>query len=298
MKKNLFTIVVCFLPMISNAFNAIVDGMYYDLNSEKREATVISGIDYTTYMGRVVIPSSIEYEGVKYEVTAIGFNAFGSSVGLSEITIPESVISIGASAFGNARGLSKIIYLGSLESWCKISFGDDRSNGLFWSAFHASSDNYIFNCAGEEINGILSIPETVKSINSYSFCYLNVKQINLYNVENIGRAAFSGCKYLTDVYCYSKIVPKYDNYIFTDNMILTATLHVPAESIEIYKSDNIWGRFGSIVPIDDTGISIIKDNDEKIMNIYSTNGKLLNSVQKGVNIIRIKDGKTKKVMMK
>jgi hypothetical protein len=54
------------------------------------------GIGYT---GEVTIPASFEYEGIIYNVTSIGNEAFQSDLGLTSITIPNSVTSIGNSAF-------------------------------------------------------------------------------------------------------------------------------------------------------------------------------------------------------
>lgn len=288
-------IIFALIPLMSNAFYAIVDGIYYDLDSEKKEATVISGIDYTTYMGNIVIPSSIEHEGIEYSVTAIGSSAFDDSFGLTKITIPESVTKIGLSAFGNTVNLNRVTYLGSMESWCKISFAGDRSNGFLWLSLE---NNPLFCCGGEEIKDILNIPETVKTINPYSFCYLYVKQINLYDVEIIGKWAFMDCKKLKDVYCYSPFVPQCDNTAFNNKIIMTATLHVPEESLELYKSDSSWKNFGSIVPIDNTNIYNIERNEVKAIGIYSVEGRLINSEKKGINIIRMSDGTIKKVIIK
>lgn len=297
MRKYIF-IIFTLIPLMSNAFYAIVDGIYYDLDSEKKEATVISGIDYTTYMGNIVIPSSIEYEGVEYIVTTIGSSAFGDSFGLIKITIPESVTKIGSSAFGNTVDLNQVNYLGSMESWCKISFDGTRSNGFLWLSLQNAWDNPMFCCGGEEIKDVLNIPETVKTINPYSFCYLYVKQINLYNVKKIGRWAFMDCKKLKDVYCYSPFVPQCDNTAFNNKIIMTATLHVPEEALELYKSDSSWRNFGNIVSIDNTNINNIERKEEKAIGIYSVEGRLINSEKKGINIIRMSDGTIKKVIIK
>ena len=62
------------LPSLAHDFE--VDGIYYDkINSSKVEVTY-KGDSYDSYSneynGSVVIPSSVNYEGITYSVTSIG----------------------------------------------------------------------------------------------------------------------------------------------------------------------------------------------------------------------------------
>ena len=80
-----------------------IDGIYYNLDNEKLafegegEAQVTHGEE--KYVGDVVIPSTLNYYGLNYKVTNIGFRAFSLCSNLSSVTIPNSVTSIGATAF-------------------------------------------------------------------------------------------------------------------------------------------------------------------------------------------------------
>ena len=68
-----------------------------------------------------------------------------------------------------------------------------------------------------------------------------------------GDYAFSGCSELTDLYCSAVKAPAgfYDGQqnLFKDSYIEYATLHVPEESIETYKSQEPWSGFDKIVAI-------------------------------------------------
>ena len=89
---------VSFLFVLSlSAVVVEIDGINYELIAKAKQATLKS--ISSGYTGAVVIPESIEYEGVAYAVTSIGKNAFWYCYGLTSVTIPNSVTSIGSRAF-------------------------------------------------------------------------------------------------------------------------------------------------------------------------------------------------------
>lgn len=97
MKKILTIFIFAILPLIASADIIEISGIYYDLINKARTAEVTKNPN--NYSGDVVIPPSVEYLGVTYNVTSIGSNAFAYSSDLNSITIPNGVISIGESAF-------------------------------------------------------------------------------------------------------------------------------------------------------------------------------------------------------
>ena len=69
-------------------------------------------------------------------------------------------------------------------------------------------------------------------------------------VTSIDEYAFYECSSLTDVYCYAENVPSTGSNVFYESPISSATLHVPARSVNSYKSQSPWSRFGRIVAIE------------------------------------------------
>ena len=71
--------------------------IYYELNKNKEEATVISGT--WQYKGTVIIPAKVEYRGNEYSVTTIGKNAFYCCYDLEQVVLGPNVAIIKGGAF-------------------------------------------------------------------------------------------------------------------------------------------------------------------------------------------------------
>ena len=88
------------LPLLVNADAVEINGIYYNLSTNTNTAEVTHHpYDLGYYSGDIVIPETVNYEGISYSVTSIGWEAFFRCSGLTSITIPDGVTSIGNSAF-------------------------------------------------------------------------------------------------------------------------------------------------------------------------------------------------------
>ena len=187
MKKLNFTILFAALLSLSVtrafAYDAEINGIYYDFNSTTKTATVTFGGSYSGY---VKIPSEVNYDNAVYSVTAIGNRAFENCSELTVITIPNSVTSIDFHAFHDCSGLTNVTIPNSVKI---IDIG----------AF-----------AGCKGLTSLTIPNSVKSIGFYAFSNCNsLTNLTIPNsVTYIGGSAFSGCNSLTNL-----IIPNSITYI-------------------------------------------------------------------------------------
>ena len=139
--------------------------------------------------GNLIIPESIEYEGLQYSVRSIDEGAFYNCSGLTSITIPNSVTSIGQSAFRGCSRLTSVNIGNSVTSIGSNAFAGcsnlteinvDENNIAY-----SSIDGVLFNKSQTELilyprgkQGAYTIPNSV---------------------TNIGLGAFSGCSGLTEI---------------------------------------------------------------------------------------------------
>ena len=95
-QRLLLVLLVALLPLLANAYDVKIDGIYYNLVTKANMAEVTYGDD--KYSGDIIIPKTVEHEGVKYDVITIGKDAFQYAQ-LSSITIPNSIKTIGENSF-------------------------------------------------------------------------------------------------------------------------------------------------------------------------------------------------------
>ena len=192
-------------------------------------------------------------------VTSIGVCAFSGHAEITTISIPDNVTSIGLYAFSGCSGLTSI----------------DIPNSVTFIGGSAFSD-----CCS--LSSVI-IPNSVTSIDG---------------------SAFGNCWALSDFYCWANNVPSTSIHAFEMTPCNKATLHVPVGSVDTYKNTSPWSLFGTIVALTDddpkpTGVYSLKvDNNISPEATFSLDGRRLSNPQRGLNIIRMSDGSTKKVMIK
>jgi len=99
MKKQLICILML-MPLMATAFtgNAEIGDLKYNIVTKGKTAEVI-GLAYGKKPTEIVIPETIEYEGVICNVISICDYAFDEKDWISSVTIPKSVKEIGYRAF-------------------------------------------------------------------------------------------------------------------------------------------------------------------------------------------------------
>lgn len=218
------------------------------------------------YLGRNLL---YEYEDVK--------SPFRNQSTLTEVTIGNSVTSIGVSAFEGCSSLTSITIPNSVTS-------------IGWNAF--------YGCSGLTS---VTIPSSVTSIGESAFSGCSgLTSITIPNsVTSIENRAFRDCLGLTTIYSFNPIPPQLGYDVFESSIYDfiyviygQATLYVPNEAVEAYKTASQWSNFSKILGFDPTGIqgvevdeSIDVDESRGQDVYYDLNGRRLSAPKKGLNII-------------
>ena len=218
----------------------------------------------------------------------IGKWAFTICERLPSITIPESVRCIDQIAFYWCNRLTKV-EINSNE----VAARENEQFYTLRSCFGPQVKEFVF---GENVRKIAWIACS----ESENLTTVTISS-NLTCVED---SAFHKCTSLADMYCYAEQVPEMGKDVFVDSNYKNATLHVPASSVEAYRNAEQWKDFGNIVALTDedpkpTGISTMEYAPMATNKaIYDLQGHQLAQPKKGLNIIRMSDGKTRKVIVK
>ena len=200
--------------------------------------------------------------------------------GLTSVTIPNSVTRIGGAAFCKCSGLTSITIPNSVTS-------------IGGSAFSGCSS----------LTSI-TIPNSVTSIGDFAFSGCSsLTSVTIGNsVTYIGSWAFGDCDKLVTI--ISLIENPFgiegknsETPIFSYDTFKNATLYVPKGTIDKYKETKGWKDFSNIKE-SSTGINDIKQEETTVSRYYNLNGQETSQPRKGISIVKMSNGKTKKVVVK
>ena len=207
-----------------------IGDLYYNLNGDTKTAEVTFKDDADNYDANfqltnfkdIVIPETVTYKGVEYEVTRIGDNAFREGRGMNSVTIPNTVTSIGKYAFYACVAIKGGIAIP--ESVTVI-------------------EEYAFSNSGiTELN----IPNSVTTVGGYIIQYANTTTLTIgKNVTSIDQYAFRSSN-LKEIHSLIKNPTEIADETFYDDVYSTATLYVPAGTKTLYQNTNGWKKFSNI----------------------------------------------------
>ena len=155
-----------------------IDGIQYTIDKNDSTAVSVTG---TTGYGDInnkkdlVLPETVEHNGVTYTVTSIGKGAFARKNGLNSIVIPNTVVLIAESAFASNWGLASIEIPASVVEIGTRAF--EWAGNIAEVKFAANSQLKILGTSAfSHAKGLKSIelPEGLTTIKNCAFADCNV----------------------------------------------------------------------------------------------------------------------------
>ncbi|MBO7067828.1 MAG: leucine-rich repeat domain-containing protein [Bacteroidaceae bacterium] len=205
-------------------------------------------------------------------------------MGCASTVIPDGVTEIGRCAFENCNGLTSITIPASVTS----------------------IEDYAFSSCTDLTS--VTILEGLTDIGNYAFAGCeNLESISLpASTATIGDEAFAQCSGLKVVTCNAIKCPKASSDAFL-SISEDAVLFVPSASYDEYARTDPWKQFLNIDVIENNMVAEERDAETaitslegfgKIQQVYQLGGQQTSRLQRGINIVRMSDGTTRKVLVK
>ena len=214
------------------AYDAEVNGIYYSFIGTKKAFVTHGGFTGDTpnhYVGKVVVPAQITYNGRTYNVTSIGPNAFAGCEGLTSVQLPSSVRAISACAFLGCTSLTKVTLPADIL--------------------------VIGTCAFTGCTSLqqISLPRHTELVDSLTlYCCASLTSLVLpHRIRTVCQGALEHLPKVTHLYCFASEPPVAEPKAFSLADQQRCTLHVPKEALQAYRQSPVWSDFYSIVALTD-----------------------------------------------
>ena len=180
-----------------------LNGIYYKVLSNSEVAVTRKDEGHknsNAYVGVLVLPASINREGVEYKVTSIRANAFEQCWKLTSLVIPEGVTEIGDFAFSGCEALKSVKFPNSLHKFgIKAFSGCDALLSInIPEGTEIISEQCFYGCSSLTS---VRLSSTINSIERDAFA--SCSKLSSVNFPGglvwIGESAFRGCTSLKDI---------------------------------------------------------------------------------------------------
>lgn len=220
--RYVFTLLISTILSVSAwAGDFVCGGIVYSFTGNYREVAVdqniVDGIN--AYEGIYIIPSTVNFDGENYPVTAIAEGAFAHSK-VTEVVIPNSVTRIEENAFAFATDLTDVtlpLELAEIPDHC---------------------------FTGTSIVNIV-IPEGVKDMGEGAFqdCVMLHTVMLPSSLKFIDDYAFDGCHNLYEIYCAATEAPITLGESTFGGLQNVDLVVADDETIDSYSDDTAWGNY-------------------------------------------------------
>lgn len=226
------------------------------------------------YSGDVVVPGTVEYDGITYTVKGVGNRAFEGCDDLRKVTISEGIYKIGAYAFCYCGNLERVILPSTLvyiDDSNPVFTGCSKLEIITTAPREGQEDYYylhdgalykhegrivreILSWIPEKKTGTVVIKEGTTKIGEYSIRRTNVDKIVIpESVKSIDIYTFVSCKTPLVLELNRKtkedvdeITTKMSSFFFNGTDRSAVKVTVPKGTKSYYESHWLWSNLGGI----------------------------------------------------
>ena len=231
MRRTLILALYTVFSGMLHAYDVEVDGIYYGIIIQRFAYVTYRDLEATagSYSGKVVVPAQINYKGRTYPVSSIGENAFAGCEELKSVQLPSTVRGVNSCAFLGCTNLQQVSIPTTIQSVNSCAFT---------------------GCTSLEQVVLPRRMELVDSLTLY--CCASLTSVVLpHRVRTICNSAMEHLPAMTNLYCFASTPPIVEQGAFTLSDQQRCTLHVPKESLQLYRESPEWSNFYRIVALND-----------------------------------------------
>lgn len=259
--------------------------------------TGITEIPYNCFSGCNALTSV----DLPEHVTSIGGSAYSYCDGLVSITLPSSIQAVGASAFASCSNLEEVVIPDNVTTLGEKAFQYDKKlKHVQIGKGVATLEKDLFNSC-ESLSSV-ELSEGLTAVKAFVFQYCSsLKSVTfpttlktLSNSTSFGWSPdslyFLGTQPATGE--RTKDEPFYGLYTQTK-------VYVPESAFDDYKQSTVFKKFfeeDNLLTFNATGINTVKDTRIVPVMWFDLTGRQLSAPQKGINIVKMSDGSTRKIM--
>lgn len=244
-------------------------------------------------------------------INIIGKSAFEKCYGLTRIEIPSNIETIGSCAFWDCDNVKEIIIHNGVKIiGPKAFYNNNKVTNIFIpTSVEEIGSGAFYDCDNLKV---LKIEDSEKELildSSYPWSYHKLDQFYLGRTpkdsfegwgeitakeiiigSHVNRLRWRVCINLETITLLGTTPP--ESKEFTEEQYATVKVNVPQEAIPAYQATEPWNKFWSLP----NSITQAEVSNDEVEAVYTLNGKCYSSADKGVLILKMKSGKTKKVV--
>lgn len=213
-KALLLTAIFLSNGLMASAYDFIADSICYNVISDNEVEVTYYGPQYYSgkyYQGDVVVPATVEHDGIVYQVTQLGMYAFTNCNDVTSVTMPDGLKTIKKYSLSNCKLVTHYDIPASvtlIEGGAFNGTGLERINVDSANEYYCDVDGVLFD---KQMTTILLypdqrgptyiIPDGVTTIGEYAF-YNNssITWVGIpEGVTSIERRAFFSCSRLENI---------------------------------------------------------------------------------------------------